>query len=314
MFNRYWRDYPWFLQLVLFGLMAFTLVSFSGLILHMLMPSMTGYSVATILAMTAESSDKLKSAFLWTQGISSVFGFMLPPLLFAYLSHPRVKPYLGLKAPQQPLHILLAVFMMLGAMPVLMELASVLKELIPGSRNNAAQNRIEAITEALLDIKTPAQLVQVLIVMALIPAIGEELFFRGVLFRFAHQRTARIVLPMIITSVLFGAVHGTPFNFLSISIAGVLLCVIYYWSGSLLTGMIAHFVYNGTQIYIYYLSKENAAMKEIAKTNQLPVSIVLTGAVVFLVALFAFWKTRKPLPQDWSANFSKEELAQQTEA
>ncbi|OSZ82206.1 hypothetical protein CAP35_02750 [Chitinophagaceae bacterium IBVUCB1] len=307
MFNRYWRDYPWFLQVTLFGLMAFTMVSFAALVLYTAVPYITGYTVQTILGIDADSSDKLKSAFLWVQGASSVFSFLIAPLLFAYLSTPRVKEYLGLKAPVQPLHILLGIGMMLGAMPLLIEIGLVLKNLVLGT----GDDKVERLTKALLDIKTNRQLAEVLIVMALIPAISEEFFFRGVLLRFAHQRMVKMTLPIIITSVLFGAVHGTLYNFLPIAIAGGLLCLIYYWSGSLLTGMVAHFVYNGTQIYMAYLSNSNETMQQISNAKHLPVWVVAAGALVFAASLFAFWKTKTPLPPDWSANFSEAELTEQ---
>ncbi len=271
------------------------------------MPTVTGYEVQKILKIDESSSNSLKSAFLLVQAISSLFSFLIPPVLFAYLTTPGVKEYLGIKAPAQPLHLLLGVLVMLGAMPLFIEIAALLKDIVPGT----GDEKVEKVTKALLDIKTSGQLVQVLVVMALIPAIGEELFFRGVLLRFAHQRMARMVLPIVITSILFGAVHGSVYNFLSIAMAGSLLCLIYYWSGSLITSIVTHFVYNGAQIYIAYASRNSEAMQQIADAKHLPVSYVIGGLVVFSVSLYAFWKTKKPLSADWSANFSKEELAQQ---
>ncbi len=313
MFNRYWREYPWVLQITLFGLMAFTMTAFSAVIVQALVPKISGLSITAIQDITKESTNTQKAAFLWMQGIVSVFGFMVPPIIFAYLSTPRVKQYLGIRAPKNPLHILLAITMMIGAMPILLEIAGLIKNINLGSANDAAQNKIEEITEALLDIKSAGQLMQVLTVMALIPGIGEELFFRGVLLRFGHQRAGRMVLPIIISSIIFAAVHGTPYNLVSITIAGALLCLVYYWSGSLVTGMIAHIVYNGSQIYLSYAAKDNAALKELSKTNHMPPAILAIGAVVLAVSLYAFWKTRNTLPANWSANFTPEEMQEQNE-
>lgn len=313
MFNRYWREYPWVLQITLFGLMAFTLTAFSAVVVQALLPKISGLSIAAIQDITPDSTDGQKSAFLWMQGIVSMFGFLLPPLIFAYLSTPRVKPYLGIRAPKNPLHIVLAITMMLGAMPILLEIAGLIKNINLGSANDAAQNKIEQITEALLDIKSAGQLAQVLTVMALIPGVGEELFFRGVLLRFGHQRAGRMLLPVIISSIIFGAVHGTPYNFVSIAIAGALLCLVYYWSGSLVTGMIAHMVYNGSQIYLSYAGKGNEALKELSKANHMPPAILITGIVVFLVSILAFWKTRNAMPANWSANFTPEEIQAKNE-
>lgn len=293
--------------------MAFTLTAFSAVVVQSLLPKVTGLSITTIQDITIKSTDLQKSAFLWMQGIVSVFGFMVPPLVFAYLSTPRVKSYLGIKAPKNPLHIVLSITLMLGAMPILLEIAGLIKNINLGSANDAAQNKIEQITEALLDIKSAGQLVQVLLVMAVIPGIGEELFFRGVLLRFGHQRAGRMVLPIIISSLIFAAVHGTPYNLVSIAIAGALLCLVYYWSGSLVTGMIAHMVYNGSQIYLSCIAKGDESLKALTKSNHMPPAILITGTIVFAVSIFAFWKTRNTLPANWSANFTPEEIQEQNE-
>lgn len=293
--------------------MAFTLTAFSAVVVQSIFPKITGLSIAAIQDITTESSNVQKSAFLWMQGIVSVFGFLVPPLVFAYLSTPRVKSYLGIKLPNNPLHIILAITMMLGAMPILLEIAGLIKNINLGSANDAAQNKIEQITEALLDIKSAGQLVQVLLVMAVIPGIGEELFFRGVLLRFGHQRAGRMVLPIIISSLIFAAVHGTPYNLVSIAIAGALLCLVYYWSGSLVTGMIAHMVYNGSQIYLSYVAKSDESLKALTKSNHMPPAILITGIIVFAVSIFALWKTRNTLPANWSANFTPEEIQAKNE-
>ena len=313
MFNRDWRKLSWVLQLTLFGLVAAIASIISVFAVQYLFPKITGLSITAIQDISKESTDLQKSAFLWMQGIVSICGFMVPPLVFAYLSTPRVKSYLGIKAPKNPLHIILSITLMLGAMPILLEIAGLIKNINLGSANDAAQNKIEQITEALLDIKSAGQLVQVLLVMAVIPGIGEELFFRGVLLRFGHQRAGRMVLPIIISSLIFAAVHGTPYNLVSIAIAGALLCLVYYWSGSLVTGMIAHMVYNGSQIYLSYVAKSDESLKALTKSNHMPPAILITGTIVCAVSIFAFWKTRNTLPANWSANFTPEEIQEQNE-
>lgn len=293
--------------------MALVLTVVAAVVVQAIVPKISGLSISAIQDITKESTNTQKSAFLWMQGIVSVFGFMVPPLVFAYLSTTRVKSYLGIKAPKNPIHIILAITLMLGAMPILLEIAGLIKNVNLGSANDAAQNKIEQITEALLDIKSAGQLVQVMLVMAVIPGIGEELFFRGVLLRFGHQRAGRMVLPIIISSLIFAAVHGTPYNLVSIAIAGALLCLVYYWSGSLVTGMIAHMVYNGSQIYLSYIAKGDESLKALTKSNHMPPAMLIAGIIVFAVSIFAFWKTRNTLPANWSANFTPEEIQEQNE-
>lgn len=306
MFNRYWREYPWALQVMLFGLMAFTLGSFATLILTLLMPAMTGDSLRAILNLTPQNIDKQRMPFLFVQLISASFLFLLSSILFSYWSHPKVKKYLRLYTPK-PLHILLAIGILLGALPLFLEMAIFFKNLAPGMGDGAEQ------MELILKISKPAELPMLMLVMAISPGICEELFFRGILLRFAHQRTRKLMLSAIITSILFAAVHNSIYNAPSITIAGILLCYIYYWSGSMITGMVAHTVYNAIQIYFSYLTVTNPNLKAMSASEHMPWYIVVAGTAIFILSAYSFWKTRIPLSPDWSANFTPEEMQEQND-
>ena len=66
--------------------------------------------------------------------------------------------------------------------------------------------------------------------------------------------------------------------------------------------------FNGLQVVITYLAGNNSSMKAINDTNSVPLSWVLIGAVMFSAGMYMLWKTRTPLPADWSADYTTEEL------
>lgn len=306
MFNRYWREYPWFLQLILFGLMVFVFVSFSLVILHITVPKITGESLADITNISKNSSPAKISTFIWVQAFSSVFMFVIPTLLFAYQTHPAVGSYLGLKKPKFAAQYLWSVLLVMGALPLFLELANLMKQIDFGPGSEAMQSRMEEITETIMTMKTGGELARAIFVMALIPAIGEELFFRGIIMRLLHQQSKKMGLAVIVSAIFFTVVHGAPANFLSIFIAGVLLALIYIYTGSLWCSIATHFIYNGSQIVLNYYGNNNANLKEAVADNHLPIYIVIAGLLVFAGAFYMLWKNRTPLGADWSDNFKEE--------
>src|ERR1700722_2834077 len=116
---KYFRSYPWGLQLVLFFMMILTMMSFGYFMVLTLLPKFSAYSAIQLQSIDEHSPASLISAALIVQGVLSVFIFLIPAFVFSYLAHPDPKEYLGLRAPGKKIQLLLVVLMILGAMPVL---------------------------------------------------------------------------------------------------------------------------------------------------------------------------------------------------
>ena len=138
--------------------------------------------------------------------------------------------------------------------------------------------------------------------VALLPALGEELFFRGVIFRFVAKKSRGLALPLIASAGFFAAVHYNPAGLPVIFAAGVLLAAIYYLTGSLWMSIMAHFVYNGLQAVGMYLAQDNATLKALNAADELPLTWIAGGAVVFCAAFWVLWKVRTPLPFGWASD------------
>src|SRR5215216_4323934 len=123
MFNRYWRSYPWWMQLIqliiLIGVLFFFFVSGIG---YVLITQVVGLSLSGIAEINSSSPTNVLQAAFVLQVLFQLGVFLVPPLLFAYFTHPRPKQYLGLRAPGKPIHWLLVIALMLGAMPLFLQL------------------------------------------------------------------------------------------------------------------------------------------------------------------------------------------------
>lgn len=303
---KYFRTYPWGMQLLLFLLMCFTFMSSIGAIVLGVFPKLTGLAITDLTGITVESPSKLIHASLVVQGIQNLFIFLLPAATFAYLAHPEPAAYLGLRKPGKPLQVLLVVLVMAGAMPVLILLENLIGQIDFGAKVKAAQAANDNIMRAYLKMPTIVDFLRTFVVMAIIPAVGEELFFRGSLMRFARKRSSTMIFPILFTAAVFSYSHTNIYGYLPIFLAGSLLAVIYQLTGSMWCSIVAHMFFNGAQIVLHYVGGDG--IDKITEQGGVFYSIVAAGAVLFAGAFYMLLKHSTPLPKDWAEDYTPAEL------
>lgn len=306
---RYFRYYPPFLQLILLVMMMFTLASFLQVLQLLYLPQLTGVTFPEMASVTEQSSPRIVDAALWAQAITHASIFLLPALLFTYLTTPRPAAYLGLRRPGKRIHWILVPLMMLGFLPVLLGLQALMMQLDLGDQARQMSETAERMGNALMSHNTVGGFMLALFVVAILPALGEEMIFRGIIMRFAARRSnGAIAFPVVISALLFALIHFHPYGLPAIFIAGILLALVYWWTGSLWLSILAHFIHNGTQAFLIYLSKNNATLQHMVQKNELPFWSVAGGLVLFLTTFYLLYKNRTPLPADWYRDFTPEEI------
>lgn len=103
------------------------------------------------------------------------------------------------------------------------------------------------------ELQLPVQLVQnggtnmEMVLMALLVVvaapIGEELVYRGFLFRYLNNRVS-LGLAIAITAVLFAAIHQNLYSFAPLAILGAALCIVYRLSGNIVSSITMHACFN----------------------------------------------------------------------
>ncbi|MEO6931174.1 MAG: CPBP family intramembrane glutamic endopeptidase [Chitinophagaceae bacterium] len=109
-----------------------------------------------------------------------------------------------------------------------------------------------------LAMKNPGELVLMVIIMGVIPGFVEEIFFRGVMQRVFIEITGRPWVGIIITAVIFSAVHGQFLGFFPRAMLGVILGALFWFSGSIWPNILAHVIFNGVQIILVYYNPKFA--------------------------------------------------------
>lgn len=89
------------------------------------------------------------------------------------------------------------------------------------------------------------------LIMALLPAVGEEWLFRGMIQPLTARATKNMDVAILITAVLFSALHFQFMTFFPRVILGVILGYLFYLGGSLWLSIAAHFANNLVALVLY---------------------------------------------------------------
>jgi membrane protease YdiL (CAAX protease family) len=158
---------------------------------------------------------------------------------------------------------------------------------------------MEELFKGLVTAESVPELAFVLLVVAFVPAIVEELLFRGVI-----QRTfERIVTPLwaaIITGLIFGLFHFNPFALLPLVGLGCYFGFLRMRSHSIVLAMTAHFLNNALAVIVVYFGMEEEKMVTIGDVVQPTTATVLLQLILFsmlfVLSLMAYIRaTGEPL-------------------
>ncbi|MCS6895211.1 MAG: CPBP family intramembrane metalloprotease [Bacteroidia bacterium] len=127
--------------------------------------------------------------------------------------------------------------------------------------------------------------------MAVVPGIAEELFFRGAL----QPQLMRLMNPHVaiwLTGFLFSAIHFQVYGFFPRAVLGVVMGYLSYYTGSLLPAMWAHFLNNAYATIIAYAGMHLLNHPEwMSSTYRPPIWVALIGAVI--AGGTGFWLYRR---------------------
>ena len=190
------------------------------------------------------------------QVISQIVGFLLPAVVYAMLVKEKPFNYLGFK--NIPDWSLLGIVAMFTVIPFLSMVNDWNDAIVFPESMRAIEEQLRGIQEKSEEIIKmfigQGSLFSSIVIIALLAAVSEELLFRSViqqslikLFRNAH-------VAIIVTALVFSAIHGDFFGFFPRFILGLMLGYMFWMSGSIFPSMLMHFVNNATIVMLYYLN------------------------------------------------------------
>lgn len=244
-----------------------------------------------------DNPDVLSSLKLM-QILSGGFGmFLLPALVSALFFGIKPGSYLqtdNFFSIRSFLLILLIAFASVPFINWMVEINSAMK--LPSALSSLEQwmkdSEAEAtrLTEAFLKVNSTGDLITNLFMIALLPALSEEFFFRGVIQKTFSQMTKNIHAGVILGAIVFSAIHMQFYGFLPRMMLGIFLGYLLVWSGSIWLPVAAHFINNASAVILSYYEQKGLLKidpDEIGtSTNEqwlLAASIIVTAFLIFLL-------------------------------
>ncbi len=145
----------------------------------------------------------------------------------------------------------------------------------------------QVLTNKMLSDTSFSGLVLNIIVVALIPAIGEELFFRGVLQSHLHETIRNKHIAIFIAAFIFAFAHNEFFTFLPRIFLGLILGYIFYWFKNIWAPILAHFTNNFLGVLIYFFSlRQGKSLEELSQVTKPQIWIVLLSLVLLIPIMY----------------------------
>jgi len=152
-----------------------------------------------------------------------------------------------------------------------------------------SEDRLRVLTDHLTNFTSPVQFALALVVVGIIPAIGEELLFRGLIQNNLYIALKNHHIAIWLTGFIFAATHLQFFGLAPRMLLGVLFGYLYHWSGKLTVAMLAHLINNGFQVILLYLVQQGAiemSPEEMEQAAPWPALLVFGGLGGYLMIDF----------------------------
>jgi membrane protease YdiL (CAAX protease family) len=304
--HTYLRNKPAWLQLMIFGGLTFGLLlvaSFVGVSFIARINHMSFMQVATMTAKdfgSPEFARVVKGLLI----VNSLAMFVIPPLVFSYLADPHPLAYIGLRAPQKSSFLLIGLITMIAAYFAVEMLGSLnewIVYLLPKSTQHwilRFESDASGQMKNILSMKNPVDLLKTILLAGVLPAIGEELFFRGILQKLFIQIFRSAWPGIIFTAFLFSAFHMQFMGFIPRMALGIILGALYWYSGSIFTSMLGHFIFNSISVFLIYYK-----VADIDSNSSISLGYVLTGLASLIIIIFLIRWLRKQSITTYAAEF-----------
>lgn len=238
----------------------------------------------------------------WLQFLQTVATFLLPALAGAYLWSNTPMQWLHLNKGLSWQEALGAVVVMLLAIPGINLLSAwnqqmALPEWMSGVERwmRMQEDAASQLTEQFLQVSTVGGLLVNIGLMALLPAVAEELTFRGVV---QGMFTRNKHVAIWAAAAIFSFVHFQFYGFIPRMLLGAMFGYMLWWTGSLWVPMLMHFVNNCAAVVVAfwaynYMEEENVAILEtIGTEDTLLLGVFSVCIVLIMMVMYGYFYSR----------------------
>ena len=190
----------------------------------------------------------------------SIGMFLIPGILAGYLIHGNGFKYILAHNRPSLVTAIVVVFLLLGAVPLInflveLNLGLSLPDKLAGieEKMRSAEQDAQEMMTAFFSTTSVLGFITNLVMIAVIPALGEEFLFRGVIQRILTEWFKNHHVAIIVSAILFSIMHFQFLGFLPRMALGILFGYLFVWTRTIWVPVIAHFVNNDMAVVFVYL-------------------------------------------------------------
>jgi hypothetical protein len=237
------------------------------------------------------SNPKHVSLVRWINVASALVGFFIPAIIYSRICHGTSFFWLGFSKyihPKQLLIVVPVVFLSGLTAATLHVFSQQILEYIPALKQvaNGLEQNYDKQVNIIGQMNGPTDMLLVLVLLAFLPALFEEVLFRGALQRMLERWWKWPLLAIVVASLIFSIIHISISLFLSRAWLGFILGMLYFYTRNIWVPIFAHFLNNAVAVVQLFFMKGG-------KHSQMPADDVMESnwwmgliAIAILVVLF----------------------------
>ncbi len=232
------------------------------------------------------------------QAVGHLFTFLIPSLFYWKLIERKAMGAFCLQSRDSyrdlvPIFFLTIVLMPFTGLVAEWNESMILPDSLSGLENwmKNSETTLARLTEFLLSFHNIPELIIAIIVIAVIPAIGEEVLFRGILQRKLAEHWANVHLGIWASAFLFSAIHFQFYGFLPRLFLGAMFGYLYFWTGRLSMAIFAHFINNAVTVLLMWMYRQQMINLDISSSQAIPLWMGAASLVVSVWLLRVVYNT-----------------------
>src|SRR5690606_20590355 len=153
------------------------------------------------------------------------------------------------------------------------------------------EDEMAVLTESIVMTTAWDKLLLNIVVIAVLPGIGEELFFRGALQQIGTRIFKNEYIAVWVVAIIFSAIHLQFYGFFPRLLLGVFFGYLVIWTRNIWTAVIAHFVNNSMVVILaFYYATQGKSYAELMESDSYPIIVYLGSFVFSIIIAFIFYQ------------------------
>ena len=153
------------------------------------------------------------------------------------------------------------------------------------------EDQMKELTVKLVMVDSIGMLMLNIVVMAVIPAIVEEYYFRGALQNILGRLFKNIDVAIWVTAIIFSAIHVQFYGFFPRMLLGLIFGYAFLWSKNIWVPIFAHFLNNASVTIIAFVyTKNGKTYEDLQNADPYTIPFYISSIIISIAIAFYFYK------------------------